>query len=117
MAADIEFNVRNGMTVGASKHLVLDVDGGLSARGLTMVSGQILSGGVDILSVVNNQAEITESQIVDLQDYATETYVTNAISDVISGAPEALDTLNELASALNDDASFATNVTNSIATK
>ena len=117
MAADIEFNVRNGMTVGASKHSVLDVNGGVSARGLTMVSGQILSGGMDIISVINNQISISESQIVDLQGYVTETYVTDAISDVISGAPEALDTLNELASALNDDASFATNVTNSIATK
>jgi hypothetical protein len=36
---------------------------------------------------------------------------------VIDGAPAALDTLNELAAALNDDANFATTVTDSIATK
>ena len=32
--------------------------------------------------------------------YATESYVTSAISDVIGGAPGALDTLNELAAAM-----------------
>jgi len=36
---------------------------------------------------------------------------------IVDGAPAALNTLNELAAALNDDANFATTVTNSIATK
>jgi len=36
---------------------------------------------------------------------------------VVDSAPSALNTLNELAAALNDDASFSTTVTNSIATK
>jgi len=36
---------------------------------------------------------------------------------IIDGAPAALDTLNELAAALGDDANFASTVTNSIATK
>ena len=48
---------------------------------------------------------------------ATETYVTNAISNLVGGAPGALDTLNELAEALNDDASFSTTITNSLANK
>jgi hypothetical protein len=37
-----------------------------------------------------------------------------AVTAVLDGAPGALDTLNELAAALNDDASFATTITNSI---
>jgi hypothetical protein len=40
-----------------------------------------------------------------------------AVTAVLDGAPGALDTLNELAAALNDDASFATTITNSIAEK
>jgi hypothetical protein len=40
-----------------------------------------------------------------------------AVTAVLDGAPGALDTLNELAAALNDDASFATTVTNSISEK
>ena len=39
------------------------------------------------------------------------------VNAVIDGAPGALDTLNELAAALNDDANFATTITNSLATK
>ena len=79
---------------------------------------------------------------VDLTGYATETYVGTAISAipapdftglatetyadtaaataaaaVVDAAPGTLDTLNELAAALGDDANFATTVTNSIAAK
>lgn len=48
---------------------------------------------------------------------ATTEYVQTEIADLIASAPGALDTLDELASALGDDANFATTVTNSIATK
>lgn len=53
----------------------------------------------------------------DLSSYATQTYVDNAITSLVDAAPAALDTLNELAAALNDDSNFSTTVTNSIATK
>ena len=43
--------------------------------------------------------------------YATETYVSTQISNLIDGAPDALNTLNELAAALNDDTNAATNLT------
>ena len=46
--------------------------------------------------------------------YATETYVGTQISNLIDSAPGALDTLNELAAALGDDASFSTTITNLI---
>jgi hypothetical protein len=41
----------------------------------------------------------------------------NATAALVASAPAALDTLNELAAALGNDASFSTTVTNSIATK
>lgn len=40
-----------------------------------------------------------------------------AIDALIGGAPGALNTLNELAEALSDDAAFATTVTNALATR
>jgi hypothetical protein len=43
--------------------------------------------------------------------------VTAAITAVVNGAPGALDTLDELAAALGDDANFATSVTNALAAK
>ena len=48
---------------------------------------------------------------------ATTAYVQTEINDLIASAPGALDTLNELAAALGNDASFSTTVTNSLATK
>ena len=42
---------------------------------------------------------------------------TSQVNAVIASAPAALDTLDELAAALGDDASFATTVTNSLAAK
>jgi plastocyanin len=40
-----------------------------------------------------------------------------AVTYLVDSAPGALDTLNELAAALNDDANFSTTITNSLATK
>jgi hypothetical protein len=48
---------------------------------------------------------------------ATTAFVGTAVSALVASAPGALDTLNELANALGNDASFSTTVTNSIATK
>ena len=46
-----------------------------------------------------------------------DSIVDDAIDDLVNAAPGALDTLNELAAALGDDANFATTVTNSLAGK
>ena len=62
-------------------------------------------------------AEQLGNATVDLSDYATEEYVDSAVTNLISSAPEALDTLNELAAALGDDENFATTITNSLADK
>jgi hypothetical protein len=48
---------------------------------------------------------------------ATTAFVGTAVSNLVASSPAALDTLNELAAALGNDASFSTTVTNSIATK
>jgi len=48
---------------------------------------------------------------------ATTGYVDTAISNLVDSSPAALNTLNELAAALNDDATFSTTVTNAIALK
>ena len=45
---------------------------------------------------------------------ATESYVATQIANLVDSAPGALDTLNELAAALADDASFSTTITNLI---
>lgn len=49
--------------------------------------------------------------------FATPAYIDNAILGLVAGAPGALNTLDELANALADDANFASTVTNALATK
>jgi hypothetical protein len=46
---------------------------------------------------------------------ATMAAVQNAINALVGGAPDALNTLNELAASLNDDTSFSATVTNALA--
>ena len=48
---------------------------------------------------------------------ATTAFVGTAVSNLVASSPAALDTLNELATALGNDASFSTTVTNSLALK
>jgi len=63
-------------------------------------------------------SDATDARIViDGNRVATESYVDTEIASLVASAPSTLDTLNELASALGDDANFSTTVTNSLAGK
>jgi microcystin-dependent protein len=68
---------------------------------------------------VNDGSDWVElaSATTDLAGYATETYVNTSISNLVDAAPTALNTLNELAAALGDDANFASTITSLIADK
>jgi len=48
---------------------------------------------------------------------ATTAYVQTELTDLIGGAPGTLDTLNELAAAINDDAAYASTLTTALGTK
>jgi len=61
---------------------------------------------------VTNMAEPASST-----DGATKNYVDVSIANLVDSSPTALNTLNELAAALGDDANFSTTITSSIATK
>ena len=57
------------------------------------------------------------TKIESLISPALQTYTDTQISNLINGAPGTLDTLEELATALNDNANFATNLTSIVNTK
>jgi hypothetical protein len=59
----------------------------------------------------------TQSASDNSTNVATTEYVTTAVANLVDGAPSTLNTLNEIAAALNDDAALNTTLTNSIATK
>jgi hypothetical protein len=78
-------------------------------------------GNVDNTSDINKPISIAAQAALDLKADQATTYtkaeVDNNIANLVDTAPATLDTLNELAAALGDDANFATSVTDSIATK
>ena len=53
----------------------------------------------------------------DQAEVDAKAYADQKVSDLVNGAPELLDTLNELAAAINDDASFASTIGTSIGEK
>ena len=87
--------------VDAADALKLNLTGGTMSGAIAMGTSKITGVGEPTLA----------------QDAATKNYVDTSIANVIDAAPAALDTLNELAAALGDDANFSTTITNSIATK
>ena len=95
-----EFKVKNGLIV----------IGDLTTSGTITINGALAA----TQSWVTSQAYLTSAS---LSGYATQSYVTSALAALVDAAPAALDTLNELAAALGDDASFSTTITNSIASK
>ena len=58
----------------------------------------------------------TAANNVSTTQIATTEFVKNAVANLVDGAPAVLDTLNELAAALNDDASFSATIANTIST-
>jgi hypothetical protein len=63
----------------------------------------------------DNMASNSATHIPSQQ--SVKAYVDTEVAGLVSSAPSTLDTLNELAAALGDDANFSTTVTSSIATK
>jgi len=56
----------------------------------------------------------TGSPKLNTKELATQEYVTTQINNLVDGAPDALNTLNELAAAIGDDNNYAAGVTNTI---
>ena len=107
-----------GNTAGVHTGAVTgNVTGNVTANTGTSAFNHVnISGSLDMDA--GTSATITGlSNPVQNSDAATKAYVDTSIANVIDNAPAALDTLNELAAAMGDDASFSTTVTNSIATK
>ena len=84
----------------------------------TGLSGGGTSGDVTLtldLKDEDNMASNSATHAASQQ--SVKAYVDTEVSSLIDSAPGALDTLNELAAAINDDASFSSTITTSIGTK
>ena len=94
--------------------------GSLSQAQLDAIA-QVATNTDDIATLQSGKANASHthssSDITDIDDYATKDYVDNSISGLVDNAPDALNTLNELSAALNDDSNFASTVTTALADK
>lgn len=71
-------------------------------------------GAIDLTDVINDAATATTTTWSSTKITSS---IDAAVSALVDGAPELLDTLNELAAALGDDEDFATTIGNQIALK
>ena len=82
-----------------------------------VTKGHVGLGDVDNTSDVNKPVSTAQASAIATAKSEAIADATSQVNAVIASAPAALDTLDELAAALGDDANFATTVTNSLATK
>jgi hypothetical protein len=91
-------SVLGGVKIDGST-IVINGDGVISAIG----GGS--GGGIDLTALSN---------YLTTNGYATQTYVQGQVSNLINGAPSALNTLQELATAIANNPSFATDLTSTL---
>ena len=77
---------------------------------------QAITAGNGISKSFNDTTNVITIQ-VDTSVIADKSYVDTSISNLIDAAPGVLNTLNEIAAAIGDDANFATTITTALATK
>jgi hypothetical protein len=115
-----------GLTGNVTGNLTGNVTGNVNGNLTGNVTGNVTaSSGTTTLNdlVVNGTADFTNTKLTNVvtptagTDAANKSYVDDTVAAVIDSAPAALDTLNELAAALGDDANFAGTVTTALATK
>jgi hypothetical protein len=86
----------------------------MSTQKVTALTALTTAADDDVLLISDvSESESKKITVANL----VNSKVSTAVSNLVDSAPEALDTLNELAAALGDDANFATTVTTSIGTK
>jgi hypothetical protein len=90
-------------TESTSAHGVTEVVGTTESQTLSnkTLGSDLAAGGYKVSGLADPTAD---------QDSATKAYVDDAISALVNGAPELLDTLNELAAAIDNDEDFSTSV-------
>ena len=97
MATNKNFEIKNGLTIAGTE--------------------RISSAGAFTGSLASATTAATQTAADSSTKIATTAYTDAAITAVIGGAPGTLDTLNELAAAINDDASYASTLTSALSTK
>jgi hypothetical protein len=89
----------------------------LSATYLTTSAASSTYAPLDSPALSGTPTAPTADQTTNTTQIATTAYVRTAVSNLVDGAPELLDTLNELAAAIGDDQNFASTISTSLGEK
>jgi len=91
-----------------------DADAAIAAEEARALAAEALLAPLASPALTGVPTAPTANQAAGTTQIATTAYVDTAVANLIDTAPGALDTLNELAAAIGDDANFSTTITNSI---
>jgi len=122
---DYHLRVHDGSTQGGKSLLLADLtnvtgdtdDIGEGSTNLYFTNARVDSEIDSYLTAGTGIGISSGTLTVDTSTIATRSYVDTAVGNLVDSAPGALDTLNELAAALGDDANYATTTTNALAAK
>ena len=103
---DLEGNVVGNITGNVTGNVTGSVFGNVSANSGTSTFTDVTINGTLNLNAATTGTITNLSAPVNANDAARKVDVDNAVAGLLDGAPDALNTLNELASALNDDANL-----------
>ena len=114
VGTDGKLNVATGST---SKLGVLKVGSNIACSSGTISVATGSKSALGVLKVGGNLTVTSGTVAVDTTTVALKSDINTAITNLIGGAPEALDTLQEIATALGNDANLSATLTAQIATK
>jgi len=122
---DYHLRVHDGSTQGGKSLLLADLtnvtgdtdDIGEGSTNLYFTNARVDTEIDSYLTAGTGIGISSGTLTVDTSTIATRSYVDTAVGNLVDSAPGALDTLNELAAALGDDANYATTTTNALAAK
>ena len=113
-----------GETGGLDTTLRLMYDGDGTASDLYVATNKVKIGtsfqigsSTAVTGILDENNMASDSDVKLATQQSIKAYVDTEVSDLVDSAPGTLNTLNELAAALGDDASYAATITTALGTK
>ena len=107
--------VNTNLVADTSPQLGGDLD--LNSNNITGTGGIPAANLTGTVAAARLSTATTQAESDDSTKIATTAYVVDKITTLIGGAPSTLNDLNELAAAINDDASYNSTLTTALSTK
>lgn len=106
-----EINLLDGVTATTAEINYID---GVTSSIQTQINSK---APIDNAALTGTPTAPTAAASTNTTQIATTAFVQQEIGSLIDGAPSALNTLNELAAAINDDSSYASTITSALSLK